>query len=301
MSKHIYDVVLQLVDRGRSTSPANSLVFALLRARTRPSVEISFTSCRKLVTRLRVKDIRNRSLFLKSLYSWVLVSSLCLRVVLPYLTATGSDTANTALAATFYFLAHHPNVLARLSSDIRDAFPDVESIVSGPRLQKLRYLRACLEESMRLCPPVPMHLPREVLAGGLKVDDHVFPAGTVVGVPTYALHRSEEHFEDPFSYRPERWLLRSATEARSNGVTEEVLARQRRAFVPFSLGPRACIGRGFALMELEISIARILWLYDIRNAPGTEELGKGPQGEYKIKKNFVVGKEGPILQFRRRV
>ncbi|KAE8396217.1 cytochrome P450 [Aspergillus alliaceus] len=217
------------------------------------------------------------------------------------LLGAGFDTANTALAATFYFLCKHPEVLARLTSEIRDAFPDVESIVSGPSMQKMTYLRACLNESMRLCPPVPMDLPREVLPGGLRVIDHYFPAGTIVGVPTYSLHHNDAYFDDPFVYDPSRWYLRGSADREGEGVSAEVLARQREAFAPFSIGPRACIGRSVALMELEVGLARALWLYDLRLAPGMEQIGVGPHGEYKIKDDFMVGKEGPVVQFRSRL
>ncbi|KAJ5246983.1 benzoate 4-monooxygenase cytochrome P450 [Penicillium chermesinum] len=204
------------------------------------------------------------------------------------LLGAGADTANTALAATWYFLVHHPDIYQRLTAVIRSSH--------------MSYLRACIEESMRLCPPIPMDLPREVLPGGLKVLEWDFPAGTVVGVPTYSLHHSCEHFDRPFEYDPSRWLLRGseATQAVDEGVSAEVLARQRAAFVSFSLGPRACIGRNVAMMELELSIARMLWLYDLRVAPGTEKLGVGKGGEYKMKDNFIVGKEGPMVELRQR-
>lgn len=127
------------------------------------------------------------------------------------------------------------------------------------------------------------------------------PAGTVVAVPTYALHHSEDHFYRAFVYDPSRWLLcGSKGTEQGEGVSAEVLSRQRQAFAPFSMGPRACIGRNVAILELELTISRALWLYDIRLAPGTEQLGVGYQGEYKIKDHFAVGKEGPVLQFRMR-
>jgi cytochrome P450 len=214
----------------------------------------------------------------------------------------GSDTTNAALTATFFFLSHHPTILFRLTSEIRNAFPAVEDIVLGPLLSRMSYLRACIEESLRLCPPIPMDLPREVLPGGIKVgkNNDYFHPGTVVSVPTYALHHLEEYFARPFVYDPGRWLLRGADGVKDGeGVTAEILSRQRETFIPFSLGPRACIGRNVAMLELEVSVARILWMYDVRLAPGTEHLGVGREGEYKIKDNFVVtGKQGPILQFR---
>lgn len=177
-----------------------------------------------------------------------------------------------------------------------------EGYVSGPLLQKMTYLRACLDESMRLCPPIPMLLPREVLPGGLHVNQHFFPAGTIVSVPMYALHHSTEHFDRPFAYDPSRWLLRGSAAAREGeGVSADVLTRQKRVFVPFSLGPQACIGRNVALLVVEVSITRALWLYDVRIVPGMEHPGVSREGEYRIKDNFIVRKEGPVLQFRRRI
>ncbi|PWY76985.1 cytochrome P450 [Aspergillus heteromorphus CBS 117.55] len=101
-------------------------------------------------------------------------------------------------------------ILTRLTTAIRTAFPTLVDIVAGPRLMQLSYLRACIEESMRLCPPAPSDLPREVLPGGLQVGKWHIPAGTVVGVPAYPLHHSEEYFDRPFVYDPSRWLLRGS-------------------------------------------------------------------------------------------
>ncbi|MCJ1371098.1 hypothetical protein MMC20_002313 [Loxospora ochrophaea] len=221
------------------------------------------------------------------------------------LLGAGSDTANTALASIFYFLSHHPSVLTRLTTIIRNSFPTVESIVSGPVLASSTYLRACVDEALRLCPPIPMPLPREVLSGGLHVDGEFFPQGTIVGVPTYTLHHSSAHFDRPFAYEPSRWLVKNSSEKvpggeDGEGQTEETVALAREAFVPFSVGPRACIGRNVALLELQVGVARTLWLYNMRIVPGTESLGVGVAGEYKMKDNFIVGKEGPVLQFQKR-
>lgn len=214
----------------------------------------------------------------------------------------GSDTANTALAAMFYFLSHHPKVLTRLTTTIRTTFSDVESIVAGSKLNSLVYLRACLDECLRICPPVPMPLPRDVLSGGLQVDGHFFPEGTVVGVPTYTLHHTEKYFDRPFEYDPSRWLVQGADGTKDGeGRSKEEITKAREAFCPFSLGPRACIGKNVALLQIQVGVARALWLYDLKIAPGFESLGVGIKGEYLMKDNFIVGKKGPMLQFQRRL
>lgn len=223
-------------------------------------------------------------------------------ILIRTLWSIGSDTANTALAAIFYFLSHNPKVLSRLTTSIRTTFSDLESIVSGPKLNSMIYLRACIDESLRICPPIPMPLPREVLSGGLRVDNHLFPAGIIVGVPTYALHHNEKYFNRPFEYDPGRWLIKGADGTREGeGQSPEKVAKAREAFSPFSLGPRACIGRNVALLQLQVGVARALWLYNMEIVPGFENMGVGRQGEYKMKDNFIVGKEGPMLRFQRRI
>lgn len=215
------------------------------------------------------------------------------------ITLLGADAANTALTSIWYFLGHHPDVLNRLTESIRRSFASAEQISSGHVLTNNAYLKACVDESLRLCPPVPTLLPREVCPGGLNVMGHHLPQGTVVGVPTYALHHKDGCFDRPFEYDPSRWLAEGEQGVRpGEGNDPEVLARQRAALIPFSVGPRACIGKKVSLLELYATVARVLFDYDLRLQPGTEHLGVGPQGEYKIRDHFIVGKEGPILQFR---
>ena len=155
---------------------------------------------------------------------------------------------------------------------------------------------------MRLAPPLPTLLPREVLSGGLHTENYFFPAGTIIGVPIYTLQHNEEYFDQPFTYNPSRWLLHGSPGTREGeGVTADSLEQQKKAFVPFSTGPRVCIGRNLALMELEIILARVLWLYNIRVECGKEYLGVGREGEYKIRDHFAASKDGPVLQFQRRI
>lgn len=118
----------------------------------------------------------------------------------------GSDTTSTALSAAIFYLVHNPRVLGILSREIRTAFQNVEEIRIGAKLNAQTYLRACIDEAMRLSPPVGGLLQRQVLPGGMNLDGHWFPDGTVVGVPHYAIHYNPAYYPEPFSYMPERWL-----------------------------------------------------------------------------------------------
>ena len=199
----------------------------------------------------------------------------------------GSDTTSTALSATFFYLLHFPKCLNKLTEIIRDSFDNVEDIVSGPKLNGIKLLRACIDESMRLSPPVPGLLPREILTGGMTVDGIHFPAGTVVGVPIYALHHNPEYHHEPFEFDPLRFMF------------GDQIDLTQSAFSPFSMGPRGCIGKGVAYLELSVALARTLWLYDMKLVDSF--FGAGPDGNYALKDIFVAEKKGPLVQFKRRL
>jgi len=225
----------------------------------------------------------------------------------------GSDTTSTALSSTFFYLTHNPPTLLTLTTHIRRTFPTLASIRSGPLLTQSTYLRACLDESLRLSPPVGGLLPREVLPGGILIDGHQFPAGTVVGVPHYALHHKEEYFPDPWAFRPGRWIVASEGGEEGGEGTPQSVALAREAFCPFSVGPRGCVGKGMAYLELSVALARVVWLFDFRLTTGGSgdvglgegrpdaEWGRHRRGEYQLFDAFVSMKDGPLVEFRARV
>jgi len=215
----------------------------------------------------------------------------------------GADTSSTTLSAIFFYLVHHPHVLKKLTSEIRSTFNDVEEIRTGATLNSLTYLRACIDETLRMSPPVAGLLARRVLPGGLDVDGYHLSEGIEVGTSSYAIHHTEEYFPAPFTFRPERWIVDEAA-----GITAESVALAQSAFCPFSLGSRGCIGRGLAYVELSLAIARALFLYDVRQAVG-DQTGEGDpalgwgrrlRGEYQIRDRFIAVRDGPILEFKPR-
>lgn len=114
---------------------------------------------------------------------------------------------------------------------------------------------------MRLAPGVPGLLPRQVLPGGVSVQGEYFPAGTILGVPCYALHHQETYFPGAFSYEPGRWI-------ESDSNTAESIQRSRSAFIPFGAGPWNCAGRHMAITEISVTVARMLWLFELRLTEG---------------------------------
>jgi cytochrome P450 len=211
------------------------------------------------------------------------------------LIVAGSDTSALTLAATFFYLTHNERCLEKATREVREVFKgqDVGNAKPGPELNSCKYLRACLDEAMRLSPSVPGILPRAILPGGFEIDGQVLQEGVEVAVSIYAIHHNPKYFPEPFEYRPERWL--------EEGLELEVA---QKAFAPFSLGPRGCIGKGMAYMEMMITMARVLKLFDMR-VVGTVgegspdgELGRQRIGEFQVKDCFVSLKDGPMVEFK---
>ncbi|OQV00703.1 hypothetical protein CLAIMM_06167 [Cladophialophora immunda] len=207
----------------------------------------------------------------------------------------GSDTTATQLAANFFYLTHNKDKLDKLYSEIRSTFTSVEEIKLGRKLESCHYLKATIEETLRFSPSLPGVLPREVLPGGLMVDNRVFlPPGVEVSVPVYALHHNAEYFPDPDVWKPERWL--------SEEVGEEAVKKSYGAFTPFSYGSRQCIGKRLAYIELWITVARAVYLFDMEYVGGgiEDRLASASVAEYKMLDHLAAARKGPVIRFRMR-
>lgn len=228
----------------------------------------------------------------------------------------GTDGMITTLTSTLFYLLHNPHTLARLTAEVRARFPipaDGERtcpISFGcPELQNFTYLLACLDEAMRLSPPVPSILPRRVGPGGITVDGQYFPGGTCLGIPHYCLHRNEEIFSEPFSYKPERWLAAELGEKTDNGHGPlKAGVGQSFSFTPFGAGRSSCVGKSLAYQEMSYILTRLLWELDLRLDPddtlgegtGLSVEGRGKKDEFQTYCCFVSWQDGPVVQFRPR-
>ena len=242
------------------------------------------------------------------------------------LISAGADTTSITLAALFFYLIHNPTALELATSEVRRTFADVEEIVSGPKLNSCVYTHGCIDEALRLSPPVTAHLPREVLAGGLTIDGDFFPESTIVGTSAYAIHHHPDYYPEPFSFKPERWISNPQGYVTDAGATTAAqdIATAKAAFCPFSLGTRGCIGKTLAYQEMMLAMTRVLWLFDVRKPelklaacgggedasavrvptgegdPKAVEEGRRRVGEYQLRDVFLSIREGPGVEFRRR-
>ena len=165
----------------------------------------------------------------------------------------GHETTANALTWTWHLLAQHPEVEARMHEEIDAALGDRPATLED--LPRLGYVEQVLTESMRIWPPVWLQS-RKTLED-YPVGDVVIPEGSIVFVSQYLMHRDPRFFDDPETFRPERWM---------DGLEKRL---PRGAFIPFGMGSRKCIGSSFALMEATILLATIArrWRFELE---GTE-------------------------------
>jgi len=152
----------------------------------------------------------------------------------------GHETTATALAWSMYLLTRHPAIYAAAQAEA-DALGAAPTVADLP---KLPLMLRIFKEALRLYPPV--YFDGRQALDDTSLDGVACPEGTVVVFAPYALHRRPDLWPDPERFDPDRFL--PAAEA----------TRSRYAWLPFGIGPRVCIGMGFALMEGQLILARML-------------------------------------------
>lgn len=164
----------------------------------------------------------------------------------------GFETTATALAWTLRLIARHPEVQTRLKAEIDAVLGSREPAYED--LDRLPLASAVFSEAMRLYPPVPMlsRFARERDEyDGIKI-----PKDMQLTISVIAIHRRPELWERPNDFWPDRFLPEHAKE------------RYPFSYLPFSAGPRACIGNRFAMIEGPLVLARLLQRFRFSPAPG---------------------------------
>jgi len=166
----------------------------------------------------------------------------------------GHETTTASVSWTLYYLCKNPEMQQRLFEEID------EQLAGRPfselEINSLVYLHMVVKESLRIQPPVT-YVGRK-LTETLTVDGWTIPPGTDVDIVLYWIHRDPEFWPEPEKFDPERF---SAENSRG---------RNPYAFVPFSAGPRNCIGQRFASLESRILVAAVIHKFKIST---TQELG----------------------------
>jgi cytochrome P450 len=180
----------------------------------------------------------------------------------------GRDTTASLLSNLFFMLARRPDIYSKLAEEIRSTISTGGQAPSLEDLKSMKYLRACINESLRLHPPIPRNS-REALkdttlpvGGGPDGTAPILvPKGTQIGYQVFSMHRRKDVYgEDADEFIPERWTERNL--------------RPGWAFLPFNGGPRICIGQHFALNLASYVVCRL-----VQRVERVESCDEGPWEE----------------------
>ena len=167
----------------------------------------------------------------------------------------GHETVASALTWALMLLGTHPDIADRVAVEADGVLAPLEGPGTDPgegppigvsALARLRVARAVVDEAMRLHPPawlITRHTTADMELGGAHV-----PAGSLVILSPWIVHRHEAAWRDPEAFRPDRFLADTGTPP---------AGAARTAYIPFGTGPRMCIGRDFAYAEAVLSVAMI--------------------------------------------
>lgn len=226
-------------------------------------------------------------------------------------TFSSADGYGMMFSGFTHYLSRYPHVYEKLAAETRDMFAPGERITWCPKLESSAYLRAVIDEVMRLLPPACGVHWREAEKPGVIVGDDEngvsVPVGSDVGMSLFSVFRDGRIFRDPVKFWPERWI--------QGTLPEEELAHARKMFKPFLIGPRNCAGGHVAIMIASIAYAHTLVNYDFRLAPihgarpsdgnlwsnvGADEPGARDELIFESHYSIAGWKNGPYIQFRPR-
>ncbi|KAF9020123.1 cytochrome P450 [Hymenopellis radicata] len=167
----------------------------------------------------------------------------------------GTDTSAGVMCSLFYCLLSDPQCYKRAQEEVDKVALHDTQVIGTTAQAAFTYVTACINEALRMYPPLPTNGPREVPvgSGGHMVGDIMVPEGTQVYLPVYSLHRNPQYFSHPEVFKPERWL-----------VTEPGEVMNRDAFIPFSYGYANCVGKQLAMQEMLTLTVALLQKFDVR-------------------------------------
>ncbi|KAL6418339.1 hypothetical protein ACFW04_012209 [Cataglyphis niger] len=174
-----------------------------------------------------------------------LLSDLDIREEVDTFMFEGHDTTAMGITFALLLLAEHKDIQKRVRIEVENAMQESGGKLTMRSLQKLPYLERCLKEALRLYPSV-FFIIRNI-EEDLKLHSYVIPAKTMIFLNIYGVHRDPNFWSNPEVFDPDRFL------------PERIQKRHPYSYLPFSAGPRNCIGQRFGLLELKAMIAPLIY------------------------------------------
>ncbi|XP_074031180.1 cytochrome P450 4c3 isoform X2 [Leptinotarsa decemlineata] len=190
----------------------------------------------------------------------------------------GHDTTSSAISFAIYCLAAHPEVQKKALEEQKHLFGNLKEVrPKAQDLNNMKYLELVIKEVLRLYPSVPFlgrKIPEDFEWGGT-----IYPKGVNILLLIFASHRSPNYFPEPLKFIPERF--------------ENYDEKRPYLYVPFSAGPRNCIGQKFAMLEMKSTISKVLRHFEILPATPEHKLKLAPE-------TILVSKNGVCISLRKR-
>jgi len=156
------------------------------------------------------------------------------------------------IVLALYLLNTSPEFKKLVVNEVKEVYNKQE--LSSQTLHSMKYLHALLQETLRLQSPSPTSQPR-IATKDFKLEEYNIKKGTVVMPVFFHQNYSEKVFEEAFKFKPERWL-------------DGKMCLEPYKFIPFSAGPRNCIGQHFSMLEIKLMICEFLNKFEYENVPG---------------------------------
>ncbi|XP_046641927.1 cytochrome P450 4C1-like [Daphnia pulicaria] len=156
----------------------------------------------------------------------------------------GHDTTATAMSWFLYCIARNPEEQKLLFDEVDEVFEDSDRPCTPQDAANLKYLDCCIKETLRMYPSIPGVM--RTITEDTEIGGFVLPAGLSVALLIYGMHRNPKVYPEPDTFKPERFL------------PEQSANRHPYAFIPFSAGPRNCIGQKYAQFELKVVLSWVL-------------------------------------------
>ncbi|XP_034977169.1 cytochrome P450 4B1 [Zootoca vivipara] len=172
----------------------------------------------------------------------------------------GHDTTTSGISWLLYAMAQNPEHQQKCREEIKEILGERETL-RWDDLSKMTYTTMCIKESLRVYPPVPQ-VYRELNKPVTFADGKTLPAGALISLNIYVLHKNPEVWKDPQVFDPLRFSPDNSSQ------------RHSYAFLPFAAGPRNCIGQQFAMMELKLAVALTLLRFQVAPDPANPPLEK---------------------------
>nr|ACZ97413.1 cytochrome P450 CYP4G47 [Zygaena filipendulae] len=185
-------------------------------------------------------------LLLEASQSGVVISDEEIKEQVDTIMFEGHDT--TAAGSSFFLsmMGIHQDIQDKVIEELDLIFGDSDRPATFQDTLEMKYLERCLMETLRMFPPVPIiarDIKRDII---LPSNNKIVPAGATIVIGTYKLHRRPDVYPNPDKFNPDNFL------------PEKSANRHYYAFVPFSAGPRSCVGRKYAMLKLKIILSTIL-------------------------------------------